>query len=254
MASNIESGVEDLAQYQVNSRREVVALLRAMQERNQLVSMSANGGAEAVVTSILYIDDGSNIVVIDRSPNVLTNQRIVESDYVSFETVLDNIRVLFHAEKVYECLFDDIPALQIAIPSYVIRLQRREHYRIATPVANPLRCTIPIHHEEDGTMTTVSVTAKNISGGGIAIVDEKKLLDNAIGKVYKNCRFDLPGSGPLSVDLEVRNSHDLNLPSGRSVRQLGCRFMDMPKAMLAAVQRYITKLERERNARVTGMN
>lgn len=254
MASNIKSDVENLAQYQVNSRREIVALLRAMQERNQLVSMSANGSAEAVVTSILYIDEDNNIVVVDKSPSVLANQRIIESDYVSFETVLDNIRVLFHTEKAHECLFDDMPALQIAIPGYVIRLQRREHYRIATPVATPLRCTIPIRHEDDGAMTTVSVTAKNISGGGIAIVDEKKLLDNTIGKVYKNCRFDLPGSGPVSVDLEVRNSRDLNLPSGRSVRQLGCRFMDMPKTMLAAVQRYITKLERERNAKATGMN
>ncbi|WP_292935030.1 flagellar brake protein [Noviherbaspirillum sp.] len=254
MAFNTKFGTEDVSPYQVHSRREIISLLRAMQERNQLVSMEADGGSDSVVTSVLTVDEKAGIVVIDRAPSNMLNQRILESDNVSFETVLDNIRILFFADKVGECLYENLPALYIAIPATLVRLQRREHYRIPTPVANPLRCSIHVPPDDiGGAGTTVIVTLKDISGGGIAIVDEKKMLDNTIGRIYKACRIDLPGGSQVVVDLQIRNSHDYTLTSGKSIRKLGCMFVDPPKPMMSAVQRYITKLERERNAKATGM-
>ncbi|RJF98630.1 flagellar brake protein [Noviherbaspirillum saxi] len=255
MVLNSKFGTEDVSPYQVHSRREIVGLLRAMSERNQLVSMQADGGAEAVVTSVLEVDEDNGMVVIDRAPSNLVNQRILDSDNVSFETVLDNIRIFFFAERVKECLYDNLPALYIGLPTNMVRLQRREHYRVPTPVATPLRCTIRIPADEEAGVAaaTVVVTLKDISGGGIAVIDEKKLLDNTIGRIYKDCRLELPGGSPVLVDLQIRNSNDLSLTSGKSIRKMGCMFVKPGPPMLAAVQRYITKLERERNARATGL-
>lgn len=255
MAFNTKFGTEDVSPYQVHSRREIISLLRAMQERNQLVTMSINGGSESVVTSVLEVDEESSLVVVDRAPSNILNQRLIEAKNVSFETVLDNIRILFFSTRVRECLYDNSPALYIEIPESLVRLQRREHYRVPTPVASPLRCSIVIPPDEDGLGgTTVVVTLKDISGGGIGIIDEKKLLDNTIGRIYKDCRLELPGGAPVTCTLQIRNSHDLTLTSGRAIRKLGCMFVNLPNATLAAVQRYITKLERERNAKATGMN
>jgi len=254
MSFNSKFGTEDVSPYLVHSRREIISLLRAMEERGQLVSMQAGGGADTVVTSVLAVDEAGDMVVIDKAPSNLVNQRILDSDNVSFETVLDNIRIMFFTERVGECLFENLPALYIPIPSTLVRLQRREHYRVATPVATPVRCTVNIPPDDNGVGgTTVVVTLKDISCGGIAIVDEKKILDNTIGRIYKNCTIDLPG-GMLQAPLQIRNSVDLALTSGRTLRKLGCMFVDLPNPMLAAVQRYITKLERERNAKATGMN
>ena len=245
---------EDVVQYQVTSRREILSLLRTMQEKGQLVSMSVHGGSDTVVTSVLYVDDRSNIAVIDRAPSATTNQRIIASDDIQFETVLDSIRVLFRSHEVSECLFEDQLALQIPIPESMIRLQRREHFRVPTPVAAPVRCTIliPPAEEEGGAPTTVILTLKNISGGGIGVIDEKKLLDNTPGTIYKDCKLELPGQS-VTVNLQVRNSQDFSLPSGKAVRRLGFMFVNIPQPALAMVQRYITKLERERNAKATGM-
>ena len=247
---------EDTSPYQVHSRREIISLLRAIHERNQLVSMQADGGADSVVTSILKVDEGSNILVIDRAPSNTVNQRLLASEHVSFETMLDNIRILFSTDQIHECLYENMPALYIPIPVNVVRLQRREFYRVPTPVASPLRCTIRIPADEEAGVpaTTVVVTLKDISGGGIGIVDEKKQLDNTVGRVYKDCRIDLPGGNAVVTTLQIRNSHDLTLTSGKAIRKLGCMFVDLPKPVLAAIQRYITKLERERNAKATGMS
>lgn len=254
MSFSNKFGMEDVSPYQVHSRREIIGLLKSLHDRNQLVTMQADGGADAVVTSVLEVDEESGIVVVDRAPSNTVNHRIMNSENVSFETMLDSIRILFFSNKVRECLYENLPALYIAIPSSLIRLQRREFYRVPTPVANPVRCTIRIPPDDEAGVegTTVVVTLKDISAGGIAVIDEKKLLDNTIGRIYKDCRIDLPGA-PVTANLQVRNSIDLSLSSGKSIRKLGCMFVDLPKPMLAAVQRYITKLERERNAKATGM-
>jgi flagellar brake protein len=256
MAFNSTFGTEDVSPYQVHSRREIINLLRAMQERNQLVSMQAHGGPDTVVTSILTVDEERNMVVIDRAPGNTVNQRLLTSDNISFETRLDSIRILFFTDKVGECLYENLPALYIAIPASVVRLQRRECYRVPTPVASPLRCTVRIPPDEEtgAPGTTVVVTLKDISGGGVGLIDERKLLDNTKGRIYKDCRIDLPGGQALVLSLQIRNSHDLTLTTGKAIRKLGCMFIDPPRPMQAAVQRYITKLERERNAKATGMN
>lgn len=245
---------EDLSPYQVHSRREILALLRNLQESNQLIRMVMNNGADAIVTSVLAVDDAAGIMVIDCASTPLLNEQIAESENISFETVLEHIRILFFSARIEECIYDGLPAFSMAIPASMIRLQRREYYRVLTPVANPVRCTIHIPQEEGAGIATVSVTLKNVSGGGLAIVDEQRQLDPTVGRIYRDCRIDLPGGTLVVATLQIRNIQEVRMSNGKVVRRLGCLFIELPKPMLAAVQRYITKLEREHNARTAGLN
>jgi c-di-GMP-binding flagellar brake protein YcgR len=239
--------IQDLSPYQITSRREILILLRNIKERTRIIKMLVDGGSNSIVTEILKIDEENNILTIDCASKeaAVDAQHILASDNISFETVLDNIRILFFASSIEECQFEGRPAYQIALPVFLIRLQRREFYRVPTPIHNPLRCTVQIRRDTDE--ATATVTLKNVSGGGIAIVDEKLLLDNTIGRIYKDCRIYLPGNTVIMTALQIRNSHDLTQPDGKKARYLGCRFIDLPKPMLAAVQRYIAKLEREQS-------
>lgn len=242
---------QDLSRYQVRSRREIISLLRTVGARNQLVRMQANNGTDSVVTSILDVDDAQGIVILDSAPSQTTNQRVLESDDIAFETVLENIRILFFASSVHSCSHDGRPALCIAIPDSLIRLQRREFYRVSTPVSSPVRCTLLVPEPDTSMLAPIALPVYNISGGGIAVVDEKKAVPADIGSVYKKCRLDLPG-GAVEVTLQLMNLHNIKLSNGKSTRRLGFMFVELPNATLAAVQRYITKLEREQNARATG--
>lgn len=248
MTFNFDIGIEDLAPYQVHTRREIFTLLRSIGERNQLVRMIFNEGSEAVVTSILEIDEIKDHILIDCAPSQLQNQRILDSDNISFETMLERIRILFSVTHIESCLYENQPAFRIALPAHLIRLQRREYYRVVTP-----RCTIQIPHKQGPGSTTVIVPVQNVSAGGVGIMDDKKLLDDTVGRVYENCRITLPQGTPIVATLEVRNAQDMTLNSGKTIRRLGCLFVDLPKPMLAAVQRYITKLERDQNAKATGL-
>ena len=247
-----EADLENWHDFEVESRKEIIALLRGIGEKNQLIRMLVHGEADVCVTSILEVQEHSNTVILDCSIDQAQNQRIVAAKSVSFETTLDKIRILFAAEKVERTLFQGGAAFKIALPASLIRLQRREYYRMATPVSNPVRVVIPLPAELGGGSNPFPLA--DISCGGIAILDNKMMLGDTIGKNYPDCRIDLPEIGTVTTTLQIRNSIDLTLLNNKSNRRLGCEFVDISRGMLAAVQRYITKLERERNARIAGLS
>lgn len=250
-ANMMDSGLENWHDFEVESRREVIALLRGICDKNQLIRMLIHGESDVCVTSILAVDAEHDCVILDRSINQDQNRRILAAKGISFETTLDKIRILFVSERAEECTHGHGPALKIALPASLIRLQRREYYRMSTPVSNPVRVHIPLPAELGGGITPFPLA--DISCGGIAIMDNKLMLGDTIGKQYPGCRIDLPEIGSVSTTLQIRNSLDMTLLNNKLNRRLGCQFLDIPRAMLANVQRYITRLERERNARIAGL-
>ena len=243
---------EDLNPYRLHSRREIVALLRTIAEKKQVLNMLANQDSTAIVTTILEIDDVAGTLVIDCAQREYMNESILSSDNISFETALEQVRILFFVDRIEQCMHEGAPALKLDLPQSMIRLQRREYYRVPTIAGPPVSCTITIPQTGPGEARTVSLVLQNVSGGGIALIDSEGLLDPTIGRVYRNCRIDLPGGTLVVTSLELRNAQQIRLPNGQNANRLGCLFIDLPHAMLAAVQRYIAKLEREQNARASG--
>lgn len=246
-----EAELEDWHDYEVGSRREIVALLRQIGEQNQLIRMLIKGEADVCVTTILAVDEDSGALILDRSIDRAQNERIVASPRVKCETSLDKIRIMFRVENLLDTTWRGAPALRADIPVSLIRLQRREYYRMPTPVTNPVRALIPVPIDAGGGVGVFPL--HDISVGGIALLDSKLQLGRSVGRVIEHCRIELPEIGPIATSLEIRNSLDLTLLNHKTSRRLGCQFVDISRGGLAAVQRYITKLERERNAKLAGL-
>jgi c-di-GMP-binding flagellar brake protein YcgR len=244
-------GLENWHDFEVSSRREIIALLRGIGEKNQLIRMLIQGEADVCVTSILDVDPDAGHLILDCSVNPQQNERILTASRIAFETSLDKIRILFASEDVRATSYQNAPALMIDLPSTLIRLQRREFYRMATPVSNPVRVIIPMPDALGG--GTQMFPLADISCGGIAILDNKAVLGDTIGDKYLLCRIDLPDIGLVTTSLQVRNALDITLLNNKTNRRLGCQFVDMSRGALSMVQRYITRLERERNARLAGL-
>jgi len=246
-----DTALENWHDFEVESRREIISLLRGIGSKKQLIRMLIQGESDVCVTSILDVDEASNTVILDTAIDTAQNKRILSASRLSFETSLDKVRILFAADSATTTTYGGSPAYRIPVPATLIRLQRREYYRIATPVSNPVRVLLKLPEELGG---PTSFPLADISCGGIAILDNKMVLGEAIGREFKDCKLELPEIGPVTTDLQVRNSLDLTLLNNKSNRRLGCEFVNISRGNLAAVQRYITRLERERNARIAGLN
>ena len=236
--------------YEIGSRREIVSLLRQIGEKNQLVRMLVQGEQDVCVTSLLDMDAAAGTILLDCSIDRAQNLRILAKGRIRIETTLDKIRIVFMADNVESATYENRPALRCAIPATLIRLQRREFYRMETPLASPVRVTVPLLLEGGG--VAEAFTLSDISVGGLALLDNKLLLGFGLGHKLTGCTLALP-DGAVGTTLVIRNTTELTLLNGKRCRRVGCAFLDLSRGSLASVQRYITKLERERNARVAGL-
>lgn len=234
--------------YLIHSETEIVFVLRAIMRRNTLVALYFSKGNDFILTSILDIDADRRKMVLDYGARDELNQQALAADKLVFVTSQDQVKVQFVCHGMEKIQFDGRSAFSVGIPQSLLRLQRREYYRIATPAINPLKCAIPLAEGRG----TAEVVLLNISLGGMAIIDHHPEIDCEPGATHENCRVVLPGIGTLHATIRVKTTSDVTLKNGLNCKRCGCEFVAMPKKMLAMVARYLVKLERERNAKRAG--
>lgn len=145
---------------------------------------------------------------------------------------------------------DGRPALRALFPDSINRIQRREYYRVEIPVSNRAICTIPTPENKE--TKQVSLEIKDISVGGISVLDNNRALDNTLHTLFRACKLDLPEAGTVVTDLQIVRSQDETLANGKPSRSLGLAFINLSNPMNFIIQQYIGKLERKLNAKRRG--
>jgi len=240
-----DNQLEDDSRFAVSQPAEIVFVLKKILQNAQLVTAYLNGGDDFALTSLLDVMPDTAEVVLDAPPDAAAKKRLLAANKVLLVTSHDLVKVKFMASDFREVRYKGRPALRIPMPRSVLRIQRREHYRIATPITKPLICTLPLSDRGPGAQAETIVL--DISIGGIALMDNHDATGFKIGDVFEHCRIGLPEVGTLAVALEVRNSFDTPLKNGLSFRRCGCQFLNLAPSAESMVQRYIMMLERSRN-------
>lgn len=236
---NLQFG--DWHEFAVTSRREIQALLRNICTQKSRILIQAGGRP---VTSVTALSCDGSTLILDRPLTREQNDSIMKAGVVTFDTSLDNIRIVFDSSRMREVDHQGEPAFAVEVPERMIRLQRREFYRVATPVIYPVLVSIPVPKVTDG--EPIAFSLADISCGGICLLDNQLALGANVGRVYTRCRIELPDVGVVTTGLQVRNTATTTLLNNRTNSRLGCQFVDMSGAHLSMVQRYVTRRECDR--------
>lgn len=240
----------DYSDYLLHGTSEILFVLRGLMASTDRITAYFNEGQDFLLSAIIAVDDDG--VTLDYGSTQEMNEKALKADKMFCITRHEKVRVQFLLRGLKRIDHQGRPAFRAALPDSVLRLQRREYYRLTTPIINPLRCQIPLA-SADGTSSTFTVNIVDISGGGVAIVVPPPEVPFETGMRFANCKIDLPEVGTLVVTLQVRSIFDVTLRSGAHVKRAGCQFVKLPGPMLTLVQRYIIKVERERKARESGI-
>lgn len=233
-----------LARYTLHSRTEIVFLLRAIQKRKLLVNLDLPGSRQIIVTSVLGVNETNNTLILDSARGDALNHELLSGKGAEFVTQLDGVSITFATGPVTLCEYEKLPALRIALPKSMIRLQRREHFRVPLPIANPVKCIVPSASQDDPEPITTHIV--DIGGGGVAIAETGGRLGTETGRILPNCKLLLPETDAIFTTLEVRNSAQIRLHNGAFQTRLGCKFIDLPNDMAAKLQRFVMDIERAR--------
>ena len=231
-----------LARYTLHSRTEIVFLLRAIQKRKLLVNLDLPGSRQIIVTSVLGVNETQNILILDSARGDALNHELLSGKGAEFVTQLDGVSITFATGPVTLCEYEKMPALRIALPKSMIRLQRREHFRVPLPIANPIKCIVPSGDGGDPITTHIV----DIGCGGVAIAETGGRLGTETGRTLPGCKLLLPDTDAIVTSLEVRNSAQIRLHNGAFQTRLGCKFIDLPNDMAAKLQRFVMDIERAR--------
>ena len=240
----------DQSKYLIHSRLEIATILGTLNKAGTMVTAYFDGGNDFLLTSIAAVRPEQGRVFIDYGADNNANQRALKTRKITFVAAHDRIKIQFAAESLRAARLGGRDVFDMAMPATLLRLQRREYFRITTPLTKPLMCIIPPQARRVN--LPAEVTIVDISCGGIAVIDATDPAGIETGAHLSGCRILLPELGEVAADIEVRSTFELTYRNGARHRRAGCEFIDMRERDRALIQRYISRLERERKDRSGG--
>ena len=237
----------DQGKYLIHSRLEIAAILDTLAKSGTMVTAYFGDGNDFILTSVVAVNRDLDRVFVEYGADDAANQRALQSGKITFVAAHERIRIQFGAASLRRARLAGRELLGIEIPQTLLRLQRRDNFRIATPLTRPLRCVI--QPQAGPARLPAEVTIIDISCGGIAVIDSSEPAGIETVARIRGCRIQLPEFGEVPADIEVRSTFELTYRNGATHRRAGCEFIDMRERERALIQRYISKLERERRDR-----
>jgi len=238
---------DELAKFAMSTPLEIVHHIRRVIAASNLVTVFSNRGKTFMLTRLLAVDAKAGKLVFDIGSGDDVNRQIASSDRNVFVCSPEGIKTQFVTGPARLISWEDRPAFVVDLPLEVIKLQRREYFRIQTPLASPLLCRLHDYVNPDGERG-ISLPIYDVSLGGLSLVLPGDAPGFEIGTVFSDCSLDLRQQGSLPVELEIRNRLIMQQKNGAEQHRIGCMFIHLNHPLQNQLQRYIAQLERERRA------
>lgn len=239
---------EEQSQFSLRDPVAIAQVLRGLLEARALISAALVPGGHACPTALLAVhDDGT--LVLDGNRDEAMNQRMAAAGRLVCSAQLDLVPIRFRLAAPQRIVHEDYVAFVTPWPEALLRLQRRETYRLpCSPTAQATVHAGSEAHAPDPDAPGLRVL--DISGGGVALaVPEGAQHDFQPQARVAPCLLRLGEGTPVPVTLEVAYiaRHDVR---GQPHWRVGCRFIGLPAALEQQVMQYIFQIERQRNARL----
>ncbi len=233
--------------FRIHSAVDILFILRGIMQANSLITLYPDYTSDFILTSIIAIDADEGKMIIDYGTNAQSCQKALHSKELVFVTTQNRVKIEFVCDQIKKAQYKGRDVIAVNIPESLLRIQRRNHFRISTPIVKPLKCIIPIPGND--TTITAEVVLLDISCGGIAVIDQHPLINLDPGMIYNDCKIILPDIGTIAVNIQVKNTYEITLRNGQNCMRAGCQFIELAASMEAMIQRYIIKQEQMRKAK-----
>lgn len=238
--------------YLLRHPRDIRQVLQSLIDKRALISAHLLPRGHSFPTALIALAEDEDSLLFDGSISEAINRGIEDARQVVCVSQLDRVHVQFPLGGCVRTVVDGQIAFRAPLPERVMRLQRREFYRLQVPVSQPVRCFVPFAHGPED-VEQIEMRVLDISGGGVAVEVPPDRAEFRPYREYTDCQLLLPDSDPLLVRMMVKNLFRQSLPNGREALRAGCQFTALPRGGDALIQRYIFRMERQRSARERGV-
>ncbi len=128
--------------YLLRNKRQIRRLLRQLLDQRAVVTMHVAGRDMAVATAVLEVDEDDNCVILDCSHSDASNRAIEGANYLLCYAQLERVNIRFRLKKAKWMERDIHVAFRADLPDAMYHMQRRESYRLETPITESPICII----------------------------------------------------------------------------------------------------------------
>ena len=125
-----EAEIEE--RFHITGTRPVAFMLAGFAKDNEQFSVMFQAGQEMYLTTLLAVKPEKGLFIFDCSGGAETNRKLLARERNVFVGRPDGIRVQFTTGAVSELVFAGSKAFAVALPKFVVRLQRRDLFFDAT--------------------------------------------------------------------------------------------------------------------------
>ena len=234
-------------EFRIKSKKEMQFILQDIAEKGSRVALYYDGTQHFILTTLYGANaDG---MWLDISPSPQENKRILLSEKITFVSMHQHVKVQFEAQDIVEALLEGDKTFYLDLPEYLLRIQRRDHFRLRIPASTPFKCFVPVKPfdpNKPGEPEIIrDLPVMDISTGGIGLLCGEYEAGLQPKATFQNCRISLPDIGTIRVNIEVKNNVKFSAPNGATRTRIGCQFLRMDNQASLLLQSYVNRLQSE---------
>lgn len=234
--------MSDISSFSIQNSKQIISHLSLLVKNKSLLGARFGANNESYITTLLGINEKENTVILDYGPKEDLNQRILNAAKVTFDTEYRGIKVSFTGAGLKKITHKGDAAFSMPIPKSLYWMQRREYYRVKSPLTKPSYCQLIIEGKKP-----VNLKLYDISLTGFAMLNVSKEVSDLLvpGSSLTNCKLVLSEAGEGMVSFEVCNKYIINPDKIQKIQKIGCQFMKLSRQVEEVIQRYMQQIQRE---------
>ncbi len=238
--------MEDISNYLVKNPKQITNHLNTLSKEKCLIS-AVFGENTSFLTAILDINEKKQIITLDCGPKEYLNRELLSLGLVDCTADFNGIKVLFKGRQVKKAGSPSKPALSIKIPDLLYWVQRRQFYRVRSPLSKNSYCRVSLQDPENNATQSFDFKLFNLSISGFSITVEELALTKklSLNSEFTNCHLVLNGTETHAISFTPRNIIPINPNNPSKGHRIGCEFIDILPREENAFARYMQEIERE---------
>jgi len=234
-----------IEEFSIGSSITIGKYLHTMHDEENEVYIYLNTQDQSFVTEILGMDLANGSIWLGRPYDKNMLQAITADCEFVAVSFPENIKLQFCGKGIEQTTYEGTQALRISVPKSIVRLQRRNYFRVMADEDMMAH----VHIEEPGLTGEYELVDISLAGCGISVNSEGRHF--SVGQGIHKAKLVIPDHGsPLRVSLVVKNiKHN---PDDASHVCLGCEMHLLLPKEESRLQRFLLAAERrqreQRNA------
>ncbi|MCF6217400.1 MAG: flagellar brake protein [Gammaproteobacteria bacterium] len=192
-------------------------------------------------TRLLGIDPENGSLIFETTPDEPLNQQISEATMLYCASTINDVPIEFMLDAPHQEKCTDKMCFITPFPQLLIRMQRREFFRINIPQGISAICYFPTD------TTPVKTELADISIGGFSILVHGDChLSFKVDDIIEACEIQLSLNDGFKTTLKVKNNIVKSNNNSETTTLIGFTFIDISASIESQIQRFIFNIESKR--------